>query len=291
MPAHGGQTIALPRLMEDVYVLWAPLNKREKRLYSSKQEKSFDSHMPFDHRARQWLPASEEAIMRRYVDRLGRTQRSFTQKVFKRAEEYLPGIVEELKKQNLPVELACLPLVESAFETRAVSPAGAAGLWQLMPQTARRYGLVVSDNIDERFHVPKATKAAASYLAFLYETFNDWPLALAAYNCGEGAMQRALERSGSLNLNELLLASRRNGLTPPLLGEETVEFVPKFAAAFMVMAQSKELGLTEHPLLESAMSPQTLQIHSKISPEGTFPEKNDTQRAKEPSPPKSQRIQ
>jgi membrane-bound lytic murein transglycosylase D len=277
MPVNGGQTITLPRLMEDAYVLWAPLTKREK---------SFHSHMPLDQRVMRWLPTSEKEIMWRYVDRLSRTQRSFAQKVLKRAEDYLPGILEELKKQNLPPELACLPLVESAFEARAVSRAGAAGLWQLMPQTARRYGLVVSEDIDERFHVPKATKAAISYLAFLYKTFNDWPLALAAYNCGEGAMRRALERSNSSSLNELSLASRKNGLSPPLLVEETVYYVPKFAAACMVMAHSKELQLTDYPLLANEPLSKELPMHPKLSLKG-----ENTHRLKEPAPPKSRKIQ
>jgi membrane-bound lytic murein transglycosylase D len=261
--------------MDDVYVLWAPLTQQEKG----------HSHMPHDQRVIQWLPASEEEIMRRYVDRLSRTQRSFAQKVLKRAEEYLPAILVELKRQSLPLELACLPLVESAFEPRAVSHAGAAGLWQLMPQTARRYGLVVSESLDERFHVSKATKAAISYLAFLYKTFNNWPLALAAYNCGEGAMQRALERSRSSSLDELSRASRRHGLAPPLLVEETVYFVPKFTAAFMVMAHSKELGLTQHPLLKVSPPPEEPRTVS-ISLEGNYTRHD----LKEPLPPKNRKM-
>jgi membrane-bound lytic murein transglycosylase D len=223
--------------------------------------------------------------MRRYVDRLSRTQRSYAQNVLKRAEEYLPDIVEELKKQHLPLELACLPLVESAFEPRAVSHAGAAGLWQLMPQTARRYGLVVSKELDERFQTPKATKAALSYLVFLHKTFNNWPLALAAYNCGEGAMQRALERSGTSSLNELSLASREHGLAPPLLVEETVYYVPKFAAAFTVMAHSEALGLTARPLLEAALPPQEMPAPSRLSLQGEY-----GRHAPEPLPPRSRRI-
>ena len=153
-----------------------------------------------------------------------------------------------MQRQGLPAELACLPLVESAFEPRCVSSAGAAGLWQLMPQTARRFGLTVSKEKDERFDVEKSTAAAARYLAYLHGLFRDWPLALAAYNCGEGAMQKAVRRYGD-SLEEITRKCRNDDPAAQALREETLRFVPQFAAAVLVLGKSPELGLDEKTFL------------------------------------------
>ena len=144
-------------------------------------------------------------------------------------------VVEVLAQRDLPLELAFLPVVESRFEPQALSTAGAAGIWQLMPHTARRFGLVVTRHEDERFDVRKATAAATSYLASLHRRFQDWPLAVAAYNCGEGALIRALERTGTTTLAELMEACSRNGGHSGLLAKETLDFVPKFVGAVWAM--------------------------------------------------------
>ena len=123
--------------------------------------------------------------MEEYLYRLTVSQKAVTARVLERAGRVLPMIRTVLKEQDLPPELAALPFVESAFETKAVSRAGAAGLWQLMPVTARRFGLIVDASQDERFDPRKATEAATRYLRYLYGRFRNWPLALAAYNCGE----------------------------------------------------------------------------------------------------------
>ena len=152
-----------------------------------------------------------------------------TGRVLARAARLLPMIAAILKEQGLPPELAALPLVESAFEPQAISPAGAAGLWQLMPATARRFGLTVDASCDERFDPRRATEAAARHLRWLNGHFRDWPLALAAYNCGEGAMAGFLRQCGARSLGELSVAGR--GIVP----QETLCFVPKFVAAASVM--------------------------------------------------------
>lgn len=139
-----------------------------------------------------------------------------------RAQSYLPALRERFQAAGLPEELAYLPLVESAFDPTATSAAGAVGIWQIMPETARRFGLRVDWWVDERRDIFRATDAAIGYLKYLYAQFGDWKLALAAYNAGEGAIGRALKVTGAETLDALPEAR---------LSEQTRSYVPKFAAA------------------------------------------------------------
>ena len=125
-----------------------------------------------------------------------------------------------LREQGVPEDLTAVVLVESGGRPEALSAKGARGLWQLMPGTARRYGLVVTPAQDERLDVLKATRAAARYLQDLYAQFGAWDLALAAYNAGEQTVQRALQRSGG---NFVRLSAS--------LPQETRNYVPAVLAA------------------------------------------------------------
>lgn len=261
LPTAGGQTIRIPAvMMADAHQLWRPLHASERkrlRKMPPVPAGAFGS----DNTA--WMPPTETDVMQRYLYRLTHSRRDLAIRVLGRAENYLPVILDSLGARGLPLELACLPMVESAFEPGAVSPAGAAGLWQLMPQTARRFGLAVNAEIDERFDVRKSTAAATAYLAALYSIFNDWSLALAAYNCGEGAMQKALSCTGAMTLSELTRACRVvDGADSPL-AEETLRFVPQFAAAVHIMTNSNAFGLSDHAVL-SLESP-TVATQSKDS--------------------------
>jgi soluble lytic murein transglycosylase-like protein len=126
-------------------------------------------------------------------------------------------------EQDVPSELLVIAGVESRFNARALSPKGALGLWQFMPGTARRYGLRVDLQSDERVDPEKETRAAARYLRDLHLRFGDWLLALAAYNAGEDAVQSAIERSGATDFWSL--RSRR------LLPQETRNYVPSVLRA------------------------------------------------------------
>ncbi len=148
----------------------------------------------------------------------------------RRANLYIPYIKPILIEHNLPEELALLPLIESKFNPFAVSPSGAAGLWQIMPSTARRYGLIVSKEVDERFDLIKSTRTAALYLRDLYSLFNSWELALAAYNCGEGCVKR---RTGG---KDFWKKKHR-------LPHQTRKYVPKFFAALLVVRSPERYGL------------------------------------------------
>ncbi|MGH8247007.1 MAG: lytic transglycosylase domain-containing protein [Gammaproteobacteria bacterium] len=137
--------------------------------------------------------------------------------------QYEQLILSALQDAGLPPDLLAVPFVESRFNPSARSPKGALGLWQLMPGTARRFGLNRRGQLDERLDPARSTSAAVRYLKELYERWRDWPLALAAYNAGEGRVQAALARSGVADF--WTLAAR--GLLP----KETREYVPAVLAA------------------------------------------------------------
>jgi hypothetical protein len=142
----------------------------------------------------------------------------------RRMNQLRPIVEPVLQSEGIPPELASVVAVESGGRPNALSPQGALGLWQLMPDTARRYGLAVSASTDERLNVERSTRAAARYLRDLYQQFGSWPLALAGYNAGEKALQRAVTRGGTSDF--LQLSKLR--LLPP----ETRNYVP---AALSVM--------------------------------------------------------
>ena len=122
-------------------------------------------------------------------------RQEYLKRSFERARPFLFTIVEEIEKRGMPTELAFLPLVESAYNPKAVSPAQAAGMWQFIPATGKRFNLKQDWWRDDRRDVIASTGAALDYLQALYTQFGDWHLALAAYNWGEGAVQRAVDRA------------------------------------------------------------------------------------------------
>lgn len=153
-----------------------------------------------------------------------------------RASQYLPAIREELSRRGLPQDLAFLPMVESAFHPRARSRAGAQGLWQFMPGTARLYNLRVDSLVDERNDPFLATTAAVAHLADLYESFGDWELALAAYNAGSGRIRRAITRSGG---------ERGFWRIRRFLPRETRNYVPAMWSVLVAVKNSHVYGLPE----------------------------------------------
>ena len=124
-------------------------------------------------------------------------------KAVERVQGLRPVLEPILRAERVPQQMAAVVLVESGGQSTALSPKGARGLWQFMPDTARRYGLVVTASLDERLDLYKSTRAAARYLRDLYTQFGDWPLALAAYNAGEDAVQRAVERTSTREFSSI----------------------------------------------------------------------------------------
>jgi membrane-bound lytic murein transglycosylase D len=151
-----------------------------------------------------------------------------------RAGEYLPMIRSILETSGLPLDLSYLPLIESAFSLKAYSRARAHGMWQFISSTGRHYGLEVGSLVDERRDPVRSTEAAAAYLSDLYGEFNDWYLALAAYNSGAGNVRRAIRRSGSRDFWTL----RR------YLPRETRNYVPAFIASVIVAKDPEAFGFT-----------------------------------------------
>lgn len=134
-----------------------------------------------------------------FVNSYLKTESYFLTKVKDKSPSYFKIIDEVFNKYNVPVELKYLAVIESKLNNKIISPVGAAGLWQFMPATARRFGLKVSSNIDERKHSYKSTVAAAKYLLYLHRIFDDWLLTIAAYNSGPGYVLSAIKKTGSRN--------------------------------------------------------------------------------------------
>jgi membrane-bound lytic murein transglycosylase D len=159
-----------------------------------------------------------------------------------RASRYLFHVVTELEKRGMPTELALLPFIESAFNPQALSSANAAGMWQFVPGTGRDYNLKQTAFKDDRRGVLASTDAALTYLQRLYDMFGDWQLALAAYNWGEGSVQKAIKRNQAAgkptdfeSLAELMPAETRN-------------YVPKLQAVKNIIANPAQYGLTLPPV-------------------------------------------
>lgn len=139
---------------------------------------------------------------------------------------YFPIFEDILNRYKVPMEFKFLPVIESALNPQAVSRVGAAGLWQFMPSTARMYGLTINTLVDERRDPVKSTKAAAKYIKDLYHIYGDWHLAIAAYNCGPGSLNKAIRRAGG---------KKDYWKIYPYLPAETRGYVPIFIAANYVM--------------------------------------------------------
>ncbi len=188
--------------------------------------------------------ASRPEYMRRMVDR---------------SRRYLFHIVQEVDRRSMPMEIALLPMIESAFNPTALSPSAASGIWQFIPSTGRYYGLRQDTWYDGRRDFTAATNAALDYLGKLYLDFGDWQLALAAYNCGEGCIARAIQRNV-----ELGLPTDYASLTLP---EETRHYVPKLLAIKNLMRHPEQYGfaidtLPNQPYFNQVTVHANMDIHS-----------------------------
>ncbi|MFZ3036814.1 MAG: transglycosylase SLT domain-containing protein [Rugosibacter sp.] len=164
----------------------------------------------------------------------------FLRTLFNRSRRYLYHIVSELDKRGMPTELALLPIVESAYNPQARSPASAEGLWQFIPSTGKYYNLKQNDWFDERRDVIASTNAALDYLQYIYEMHGDWQLALASYNWGEGAVGRAIAKNQAKGL-----PADYAHLTMP---EETRYYVPKLQALKNILANPALFNFTLDPI-------------------------------------------
>lgn len=164
----------------------------------------------------------------------------YVQRMTARGARYLWHIVEEIDRRRMPADLALLPFIESAFDPQALSVARAAGMWQFMPGTGRDFELKQNLFRDDRRDILASTRAALDYLQRLHGMFNDWHLALAAYNWGQGNVQRALARNTRASQPATYEALR--------MPDETRNYVPKLQAIKNIVARPEAFGLVLPPL-------------------------------------------
>lgn len=174
---------------------------------------------------------------------------SYVARTVERSRLYLFHIVDEVERRGMPMEIALLPMIESAYNPLAVSPQKASGIWQFIPSTGRVYGLRQNGWYDGRKDVLAATDAALDYLQQLYGMFGDWQLALAAYNCGEGCVGRAIARNKA--------KGRDTDYASLNLPTETRHYVPKLLAIRNIVRHPEQYGIA----LESiANEPYFMQV-------------------------------
>jgi hypothetical protein len=152
-----------------------------------------------------------------------------TSYIIKLTMRWLPRIEEQLAANGIPDDFKYLCIAESALQNQ-ISKAGAVGFWQFMSGTAPRYGLLIDDEVDERYHVEKATNAACKYLAEAYAKFGNWTSAAASYNCGMGGMNSAITSQGE------------NSFYNVLLPEETMRYIFRIAALKYILLNQKQMG-------------------------------------------------
>jgi membrane-bound lytic murein transglycosylase D len=172
------------------------------------------------------------------------TRPDYVQRMTERGGRYLFHVVEELDKRGMPTELALLPFIESAFNPQAMSVARASGMWQFMPATGKDFDLKQNLFRDDRRDVLASTRAALDYLEMLYERFGDWQLALAAYNWGQGNVQKAVDR--------LAKAGQPPKYEDLRMPEETRNYVPKLQAVKNIVLRPQAFAITlpalqDHP--------------------------------------------
>ncbi|MEM1124325.1 MAG: lytic transglycosylase domain-containing protein [Bacteroidota bacterium] len=156
-----------------------------------------------------------------------------TVQIIARSQIYFPIIEKYLAAYGMPDELKYLTVIESALDPNARSSAGAVGLWQLIPSTAKRYGLTINSQVDERKDPHKSTQAALQYLSFLYELLGDWTLAAAAYNCGGGGVQKAMRLGNGSNF----------WAVKSHFPSQTQHYINRLASAVYVMNYYQDHGL------------------------------------------------
>ena len=205
---------------------------------------------------------SDEVVAPKYVTAVKGYLKGYLVRNRKNAERilgrtvlYFPIFEHYLKEHGLPEDLKYLAVVESALKPRATSRVGAGGLWQFMPATGKSLGLDINSQVDERWDPHKSTEAAMRYLNKQYKRFDDWALALAAYNSGSGRVRRAIKRGRSKNFWRI----------QRFLPRETRNYVPAFIAANYMLNYYEEHGLVpEYPDLDIQIT-ETIKIYNSLS--------------------------
>ncbi len=201
------------------------------------------------------FPEMDNNLVRKHV-KIYSEQPEYFERILKRASIYLPYICQKVDSMGMPSEIALLPIIESAYNPRARSRAGAVGLWQFMPFTGKQYGLKQNWWYEGRRDIIASTAAALDYLNYLHLMFdNDWSLALAAYNAGENNIHRAIRKNQNQNKS-----TRYSNLK---LKQETRNFVPKLTAVKKIIANPEAYGINL-PNLSSEPAFEIVQFNFQV---------------------------
>ena len=214
-----------------------------------------NEHTPFNLKYNPEL----ERLIKHYL----KTRSNYYPKMLARAQYYFPMFESYLDKYDIPLEIKYLAVVESGLNPRAKSWVGATGMWQFMYQTGKQFDLNISSYVDERQDPIKSTEAACKYLEALYKTFNDWDLALAAYNSGPGNVSKAIRRSGG---------HRNYWNIRPFLPRETAGYLPAFYANMYIFEYAKEHNIVATNPLVHHFATDTIHIKRTL----TFDQLNET---------------
>jgi membrane-bound lytic murein transglycosylase D len=198
------------------------------------------------------VPLKYNEYVHSFVDFFTYRKPSFTKTMLERKNYYFPIFEENLRNYGIPDEIKYLSLIESGLNPKAISYAGAAGLWQFMPKTGRiDFGLRIDKYIDERHHVQKSTEAACKYMRQLYRIFGDWELVLAAYNTGPGNVKRAIRKAGGGGFWEIY----------PFLHKQTRSYVPQYVAMIYMMHYAADYNI--FPEVNESIPPSSPVMVSK----------------------------
>ena len=201
------------------------------------------------------MEMSYNRIVKNYIDVYAKKRPDKVKIMLSLATYYFPIFEEIFDQYGIPDELKYLSVIESALNPRAVSRAGATGMWQFMYYTGKLYGLTINSLVDERKNPIKSTYAAAAYLKDLYAIYKDWTMVIAAYNCGPGNVNKAIRRSGG---------KRNYWDIYYYLPRETRGYVPAFIAASYIMNYPKEHNLSPSPVIDFEFHTDTIMINGKL---------------------------
>jgi membrane-bound lytic murein transglycosylase D len=200
------------------------------------------------------IPLVENQWVQREIKSFQTVERRAFEEAYRRSGLYRPMILEELRQEGLPEQLSWIPLIESAFKPRALSRARALGMWQFIRSTGYRYGLKQDKYVDERMDPVKATRAAIQYMVELHKMFGDWTTAIAAYNCGEAAVQRVI-RYQKIDYFDSFWDIFAN------LPFETARHVPRFIATLLIVGDPAKYGF-ELPAPEPPLAFDTIRVNA-----------------------------
>jgi membrane-bound lytic murein transglycosylase D len=202
------------------------------------------------------IPLVENQWIEKEISSFQTGEKAWFLEAYKRSGLYKDMIIEELHGAGLPEQLVWVPMIESWFRVRALSTARALGMWQFISSTGYRYGLKRDKYVDERMDPVKATKAAVQYLGDLHAIFGDWTTALAAYNCGEGYVQRVIQAQRIDYLDNFwdLFNS---------LPWQTARYVPRFIAALSIISNPAKYGF-ELPTPDPSLKFETVRVNTPV---------------------------